>query len=283
MEQQYWTIYCHTHADSGRRYIGLTSQTMMKRWNQHISKSKSSKDGRWHFPNAIRKYGKDAFSHEILEIYDTLEAANLAEEKWINHFDTRDPEKGFNLAKGGEHKPHLIRKNPWDDPEYREKHCLITRNNWNNPEYRAKCHLAIKNRWNDPTWVANNRIACKAALNTPESRMRRSKSSILMWKKEDYINKQLDWIKSERFRQECLSGLIIGAQIFRSRNYCSNGHEFTVENTRMVGKTRMCRMCHRDRCRRARARVANDIVKYEAKLRHAREYMRNKRKGILDS
>jgi len=46
--------------------------------------------------------------------------ANLAEECWIEFYDTRNPEKGFNLIRGGSHTPHSV-KNSWDRPEYREK------------------------------------------------------------------------------------------------------------------------------------------------------------------
>ena len=123
--EPHWTVYCHIHIESGRRYVGLTKLTMMKRWNSHIYTANRVKNGKptvtGHFPNAIRKYGKDAFSHEVLEICHDLESANLAEQKWIEHFKTRDPQFGFNLAPGGQHKPHPIRKNPWDDPEYRAK------------------------------------------------------------------------------------------------------------------------------------------------------------------
>lgn len=52
MEPERWTIYCHTHVDSGRRYIGLTKQAMMKRWKNHVHAAQHSRDGRWHFPNA---------------------------------------------------------------------------------------------------------------------------------------------------------------------------------------------------------------------------------------
>ena len=152
---QIWTLYCHTHIESGRRYIGLTSQTMEKRWKTHVHHAKSSKSGRWHFPNAIRKHGPEAFSHEVLEICHDLEVANLAEECWIEFYETRNPEKGFNLAKGGKHVPHSIRKNPWNDPEYREK---ITKN----------AQFLQSSR---------SRAANKAALNTPDSKSKRSLAS----------------------------------------------------------------------------------------------------------
>ena len=74
-----WTIYCHTHIESGRRYIGLTKQTWQARWAGHVSQALSRKSGWGHFQNAIRKYGKDAFGCTVLQICDTLEQANAAE------------------------------------------------------------------------------------------------------------------------------------------------------------------------------------------------------------
>lgn len=139
--QERWTIYCHIHIDSGRRYIGLTKKTVKQRWNDHCYAAKKSKNGRWHFPNAIRRYGKEAFSHEVLEVCHSLEVANLAEECWIEFYETRDPEKGFNTAKGGAHTPHPVR-NPWDRPEYREKSCAAAKARWEDPVYRAKSQVA---------------------------------------------------------------------------------------------------------------------------------------------
>ena len=61
-----------------------------------------------HFPNAIRKYGKDEFSHQVLqEGIHTLEQANIAEKFAIELLCTRDPEFGFNLKPGGLGIPHL--------------------------------------------------------------------------------------------------------------------------------------------------------------------------------
>lgn len=129
---------------------------MMYRWNQHIQNAKSKRGkGCAHFWNAIRQYGKDAFSHEALGVCETLESANEAESKWINHFDSRNPEKGFNLAKGGKHLPHPVR-NPWDRPEFRSANIGRNTSYIMTPESRAKS---------------------KAALNTPESKKKRSAST----------------------------------------------------------------------------------------------------------
>lgn len=157
MTHPHWTIYCHTHIDSGRRYVGLTKKTMLQRWNHHVyTANRHNKKGWAHFPNAIRKYGKDAFSHEVLEILDSLEEANQAEIKWIKFYDTKNPEKGFNLKKGGAHTPHPFR-NPWNRPEYRAKQLA-----------RPPNTAAMQ--------TPESREANKTSLNTPESKAKRSAS-----------------------------------------------------------------------------------------------------------
>jgi len=163
------------HIESGRRYVGLTKHTMLHRWNQHCAQAKSSKDGRWHFPNAIRKYGKGAFSHEILEVCHDLDVANLAEECWIELLDTRDPLKGFNLAKGGAHGvPSGPRKNPWDDPEFRLKAIQNSQLTWSDPSRRAAASLASKEVWTRPGFRESIEIALKGIPLKPEHRVKLS-------------------------------------------------------------------------------------------------------------
>jgi len=153
-----WTIYCHVHVESGRIYVGLTRQTVERRWASHLSKARSTKGGRWYFPNAIRKYGKDAFSHHVLGICHDVDQANLVEECWIFLLDTRNLEKGFNLAEGGLHVPHPIRKNPWDDPTYRAKQL----ERFNSPEWAA--------RMNDPVTKAKMSVASSSRTYSDEVR-----------------------------------------------------------------------------------------------------------------
>jgi group I intron endonuclease len=125
-----WTIYCHTHTDSGCRYIGLTKLTMAKRWNQHLQNARKKRGrGCSYFWNAIRKYGPSAFSHEVLEICRDLHVANLAEECWIEFYDTRNPENGFNLAKGG--------ASAWTDPRSTRQKLSEAAKNSMTPERRA--------------------------------------------------------------------------------------------------------------------------------------------------
>jgi GIY-YIG catalytic domain/AP2 domain len=166
-----WLVYCHTHIASGRRYIGITAQTMEKRWKNHIHAAQSSK-GKWYFPNAIRKYGKEAFSHYEFPVkYSTLEEANKAEEFAIEFFCTRDPDFGFNLKRGGAHTPHPI-KNPWD-----------------RPEYRIRCTEASRARQRDPVFRAKSRQSQRLSLQNPMIQAKRASASKRKWEDPRFANK----------------------------------------------------------------------------------------------
>lgn len=199
-----FTIYSHTHVTTGRRYVGLTKLTMLKRWNQHLqnAKKKAGK-GCTHFWNAIRAYGSGAFSHEVLEVITTsLEDANLAEERWIEKLQTRDPSKGFNLAKGGKHTPHPVR-NPWDRPEYRAKATVASRKTWSDPARRSAASVArvgvplseshkaavsesMTGKKHDPAWCSRNAERQRKSHARPEVKAKISRASKAAWEKPEF-------------------------------------------------------------------------------------------------
>ena len=203
---KYWTIYCHTHTESGRRYIGLTSRTMERRWSQHVVQSRSVKGNRSHFANAIRKYGKEAFTHEVLAMSRDLDGANATEEALIEQWGTRNPLNGFNLSKGGLHIPHPIRRNPWDDPEFRKKAVEASRRRAADPAWRAKisairvgvrlspehCSAISKSRMGkDHAPEVRVRIngLMKEIYKRPEIRAKNAKSSKRLWSDPEYREK----------------------------------------------------------------------------------------------
>ena len=51
---------------------------------------------------AIRKYGEDNFSFQILQSWDTQEDADASEAWWIKEFKTTDPNIGYNIRLGGD-------------------------------------------------------------------------------------------------------------------------------------------------------------------------------------
>ena len=51
---------------------------------------------------AIKKYGKENFMKQTIEVCSTEEELNEREIYWIDKLDARNPEVGYNILKGGE-------------------------------------------------------------------------------------------------------------------------------------------------------------------------------------
>ena len=94
-----FTIYCHTNTVNGKKYVGQTQLTMEKRWAAHVHQARSKRGSRA-LMGAIRKYGSDAFTHEVLEVVATAEEADAAEKLWIEKLGCLAP-GGYNLDGGG--------------------------------------------------------------------------------------------------------------------------------------------------------------------------------------
>ena len=94
-----WTVYCHT-TPSGKRYIGITSTTVKKRWKNGKNYNRNAPFGK-----AIEKYGWENINHEILDTnLDEFEAKCL-EEYYIFSYRTYigfSDCNGYNCTLGGE-------------------------------------------------------------------------------------------------------------------------------------------------------------------------------------
>lgn len=90
-------IYLVTNRINGKQYVGQTIMSVQRRWNNHcyLNTSGSSALG-----NAIRKYGRDAFSVEHIASAETIGNLNLAEQILIVQYGTQSP-AGYNLTEGG--------------------------------------------------------------------------------------------------------------------------------------------------------------------------------------
>lgn len=92
-----WFIYKHTNLQNKKVYIGITSQSPLKRWgcgNGYQNNELFYKD--------ILKYGwEEGFSHEILATVDTGEEAGKIEDYYIKKYNSTDINFGYNKAEGG--------------------------------------------------------------------------------------------------------------------------------------------------------------------------------------
>ncbi len=89
-------VYKHT-APNGKCYIGITSTSLKRRCGNGSGYYKNE-----YFTKAIKKYGWENFTHEIL--FDNLEQeeAERIERELIKKYSSNDKRFGYNITDGGE-------------------------------------------------------------------------------------------------------------------------------------------------------------------------------------
>ena len=93
-------VYKHTCIITNKSYIGYTSRTIEKRWEEHTAIAfKRNKKKRWKFSYALCKYGIDDWEHTILGYFKTKEDAAKYEIEMIAKYDTYH--NGYNSSPGG--------------------------------------------------------------------------------------------------------------------------------------------------------------------------------------
>ena len=83
---------------NGKEYIGQTVYPLSYRFTNHISDAKNGRG--YAIAAAIRKYGKENFSIELIEECSE-ELLNDLEIKYIKQYNTYTP-NGYNLTHGGD-------------------------------------------------------------------------------------------------------------------------------------------------------------------------------------
>ena len=101
-------IYVHTCTDNGRSYVGQTTAGVPHRWCDQVKITRWPRNPGYRYPlsNAIRKYGKAAFEHQVLSVAQSKDELDNLEKIWIILLQARRP-NGYNLAAGGEGNPGL--------------------------------------------------------------------------------------------------------------------------------------------------------------------------------
>ena len=98
-------VYKITNTINGKVYIGLTTLTLEYRWKRHLTEGRNPKNKK-HLYLAMRKYGEEAFKPEIIAETDNFETLGKMERYYIRSYDSTNPDKGYNLTRGGEKNQH---------------------------------------------------------------------------------------------------------------------------------------------------------------------------------
>jgi hypothetical protein len=139
-------VYKTTNKANGRYYIGVHTTDNID--DGYLGSGKL-------LNQAIEKYGRDNFVREIVEYYDTVEQAYLAEAEMV---DVNDP-LSYNLKNGGHGGWDHIKGDNWSvearksrSEKMKEHHQngvfekLTTKGYKHTPEAREKISIAAKNR-----------------------------------------------------------------------------------------------------------------------------------------
>jgi predicted DNA-binding protein YlxM (UPF0122 family) len=91
-------VYLVTNKINGKKYVGITKKTLEQRKSQHIYVAKTEKGAK--FQHALRKYGEDGFSWEVIDKASTYEELLEKEIYYIEKYDSF--RNGYNSTLGGE-------------------------------------------------------------------------------------------------------------------------------------------------------------------------------------
>lgn len=104
-----YQIYKITNKINNKSYIGLTTRNYLTRWKEHIQVAfdTKSKDYNAIFKKAIRKYGIDAWTIEVIEQLqdEDLDLLKEREKYWIKYYNTyafNENSAGYNSTYGGD-------------------------------------------------------------------------------------------------------------------------------------------------------------------------------------
>jgi group I intron endonuclease len=152
-------IYLIKNTVNEKIYVGKTSRTIEKRWQEHVWKANGTKR-LYALDKAIRKYGSDAFVVREIDSCNNEFGANLLEAAYIMMYMAQDKDLGYNLALGGQgclpssevlKKRTAAIKRAWETrPELRENHSRIFKGRKHGPmspearENMSKAHLGTK-------------------------------------------------------------------------------------------------------------------------------------------
>lgn len=92
-----YTVYEHVNKENGKKYIGITSSPVSRRWHGGSGYKRCT-----YFYKAIKKYGWDGFEHNILHEGLTEQKAKDTEVELIKKFNTACADFGYNLTLGGQ-------------------------------------------------------------------------------------------------------------------------------------------------------------------------------------
>ena len=173
-------IYKITCTANGRIYVG-SAVDLERRKHDHFKRLKRGTHSNQRLQNAYNKYGRKAFTFDVLEHVADVEVLIEREQHYI---DTLEPE--FNICRvagsplGVKHteetcaKMRKAARERWQDETYREKISKAMKEQWQDEAHREVVSKAIRKaakvRWQDDEYRAKMSEAAKVRWQDDEYR-----------------------------------------------------------------------------------------------------------------
>jgi group I intron endonuclease len=165
-------IYKITNNINGKIYIGKDS----KNRKSYMGSGQAIK-------NAIKKYGIENFSKDIIDSCNSLDELNEKEKRWISYYKSYIPDIGYNRSIGGEGN--------WDLSFMTE-------------EYRLKMKQKQLEYWNSEKCRSKKKEDTLKYFSNPENRKKQSELIKKFWKNTDQefkeeVKKRLEKMREKRW------------------------------------------------------------------------------------
>ena len=162
MSESIYLIYKHT-SPSGKSYIGQTKDYDRRCWQHQTEHSKCRA-----FSAAIKKYGWDNFTHEMLVENITEDEANTLEVFYIKEYQAFGP-NGYNLTSGGN---ACVMSD-----ETKSKISIAAMGRSHSDETKAKLSAANTGKVQSPETIAKRMLAVIGRKNSDETKAKMSAAS----------------------------------------------------------------------------------------------------------
>lgn len=134
-----FSLYLVTNTHNGKRYVGITRFSVRKRWLQHLQAARNPK-AYGGLLSALRKYGPDAFTMEVIGHSDDWDTLKAMEQQAIQDYNTYAPNgQGYNLTLGGDGNLGYI-----PSPEQKAAMSARMQGRNNSEETRARLSVALR-------------------------------------------------------------------------------------------------------------------------------------------
>lgn len=249
-------IYLIRNLVNGKIYVGQTVRTLKQRLYFHFADSRRYHGGGPRLHRAIRKYGSNNFTIELLATATTAEEMNTLECLWIANLQSTKPAIGYNCTPGGDRPPSTIGRK-WSarvrarmrkaaikrgiSPATRQKMAAGIRGKKQTAAANAKRSAALNAYWkNNPAARAQRGVAIRKAYERPEvqANYEAAMANPIVRAKQSANRKGTKHTQEWRAQRSAAQK----GKPMRN-NHCKHGHPLTADNLVLSDLSRGIRRC----------------------------------------